>query len=130
MPMRRLVARTPMAALEPAFRAIRAREGVAEVYPPDAVADAERARDAVTEPAHIEGDRADRTDVEFVTVDPVGSRDLDQALHVEATGAGWTVRYAIADVAAHVVPASALDRESHERAETVYCPDTRVGLHP
>ena len=39
----------------------------------------------------------------FVTIDPPGSRDLDQALHLERRpGGGFRVRYAIADVAAFV----------------------------
>ena len=40
------------------------------------------------------------------------------------------LHYAIADVGAHVVPGGALDRDTRERVETIYCPDKRVGLHP
>ena len=79
---------------------------------------------------HVTGERADRTDVALVTIDPEGSRDLDQALAIEPHGDGWLVRYAIADVGAHVAPGGAIDRDTWTRAETVYCPDKRVGLHP
>ncbi len=50
----------------------------------------------------------DRTDLPFVTVDPPGARDLDQALHLEraAPTTGYVVHYAIADVAAFVTPAT------------------------
>src|SRR3954451_15540705 len=46
----------------------------------------------------------DRTDLPFVTIDPEGAMDLDQALHIERNGRGFTVYYAIADVAAFVEP--------------------------
>jgi VacB/RNase II family 3'-5' exoribonuclease len=72
----------------------------------------------------------DRTDIPFVTVDPAGSRDLDQAVHLAADGDGFLVSYAIADVAAFVRPQSALDEQLQSRGETLYFPDARVPLHP
>jgi exoribonuclease R len=72
----------------------------------------------------------DETGVEFVTIDPPGSMDLDQAMHIERSGEGYRVRYAIADVPAFVEPGGALDAEVRLRGQTVYCPDTRVPLHP
>ena len=47
---------------------------------------------------------APQVDVPFVTIDPPGARDLDQALHLERRGDGHRVRYAIADVGAFVRP--------------------------
>ncbi|HEX3637227.1 MAG TPA: RNB domain-containing ribonuclease, partial [Paraburkholderia sp.] len=72
----------------------------------------------------------DATDIPFVTIDPAGSRDLDQALHIARLGDGYRVHYAIADVAAFVRPGSALDAEAFRRGETLYFPDARVPLHP
>jgi exoribonuclease R len=72
----------------------------------------------------------DRTDIPFITVDPSGSKDLDQALHIAADGDGYLVSYAIADVASFVEPGSALDVETRQRGETLYFPDARVPLHP
>jgi VacB/RNase II family 3'-5' exoribonuclease len=73
----------------------------------------------------------DATAIPFVTVDPAGSEDLDQAVHIAASDdGGYVVRYAIADVAAFVRPGSALDDEAQRRAETYYFPDERVPLHP
>ncbi|HEX8803880.1 MAG TPA: RNB domain-containing ribonuclease, partial [Acidimicrobiales bacterium] len=57
-------------------------------------------------------------------------RDLDQALHIERRGAGWRVRYAIADVAAFVRPGGPLDATCHDRGLTFYLPDGRAPLHP
>jgi exoribonuclease R len=72
----------------------------------------------------------DATDVPFVTIDPAGSRDLDQAIHIARAGDGFLVSYAIADVAAFVTPGGAVDEETHRRGETLYFPDVRVPLHP
>ena len=72
----------------------------------------------------------DRTDLDFVTIDPPGSMDLDQAYAGEQTTNGWRVYYAIADVAAWVAPGSLIDAESQARGFTMYSPDTRAPLHP
>jgi exoribonuclease R len=72
----------------------------------------------------------DRTDLPFLTIDPPGSLDLDQAMCLLRDGDGFTVHYAIADVAAFVSPDGALDAETHRRGETAYFPDLRVPLHP
>lgn len=77
----------------------------------------------------------DRTDIALVTIDPVGSMDLDQALYVErsaggALDGGYRVYYAIADVAAFVTPGDAVDVEAHQRGETLYGADAKIPLHP
>jgi exoribonuclease R len=72
----------------------------------------------------------DATDLPFVTIDPTGSRDLDQAVHIAGEGDGYLVSYAIADVASFVRSGGALDAETHRRGETLYFPDVRVPLHP
>ncbi|MGH3025532.1 MAG: RNB domain-containing ribonuclease, partial [Gaiellaceae bacterium] len=86
--------------------------------------DATRSAGSVTLPDE------DATDIPFVTIDPTGSRDLDQALHIARDGDGFLVSYAIADVAAFVTPGGALDTEAHRRGESLYFPDARVPLHP
>ncbi|GIF11730.1 RNB domain-containing ribonuclease [Actinoplanes teichomyceticus] len=74
---------------------------------------------------------ADRTDVPFVTIDPAGSQDLDQAMHLSRRdGGGYRVRYAIADVASFVRPGGAVEAESWVRGQTIYLPDGRIPLHP
>ncbi|HVU93513.1 MAG TPA: RNB domain-containing ribonuclease, partial [Jatrophihabitans sp.] len=72
----------------------------------------------------------DESSIPFVTIDPAGSRDLDQAVHIAGEGDGHLVSYAIADVAAFVRPGGAIDVEAHRRGETLYFPDARVPLHP
>lgn len=113
------------APLRTALRRLRAAEDVPAAFPPEVLAEADRAAKAPRLPER------DATDIPFYTVDPPGSRDLDQAVHVARRGGGgFRVRYAIADVAAFVVPGGAVDAEARRRVTTLYFPDTRVPLHP
>lgn len=73
----------------------------------------------------------DATDLPLVTIDPPGSRDLDQAVAIEERpGGGWRVHYAIADVGAWVTPGDPVDDGARERTQTYYAPDERVPLYP
>jgi len=72
----------------------------------------------------------DERQIPLFTIDPPGSMDLDQAMHLARTEGGYRVRYAIADVAAFVEPRGAVDREAHARGETIYLPGARAPLHP
>ncbi len=76
------------------------------------------------------GGYADLTGVEFVTVDPAGSTDLDQAMNLSRAGRGYHVDYAIADVPAFVQPGGPIDDEARRRGQTIYAPDQRTPLHP
>ncbi|KRA32360.1 MULTISPECIES: RNB domain-containing ribonuclease [unclassified Nocardioides] len=93
-------------------------------FPADVTSAAERAATDVVLP------ELDRTDLPFITIDPAGSMDLDQALHIERAGDGFVVHYAIADVAAFVKPGDPIDLEAHRRGETLYGAGTRIPLHP
>lgn len=113
------------AALRQRFAQIRAEQKVAEGFPADALAEVER---ALAQPTDLPA--ADETDTPYVTLDPPGSMDLDQAMHLDRDGGGYRVRYAIADLTPYVVPGGALDTCVRSRGQTIYCPDTRVPLHP
>jgi exoribonuclease R len=106
------------------FGAIRSEFGLASAYPAEASTEARDAVDAFA------GTRVDRTDIPFVTIDPPGAMDLDQALHIERTSGGFIVHYAIADVGAVITPDGALAQESGARGQTFYLPDGTVPLHP
>lgn len=107
------------------FAAIRAEIEASETFPPDVLTEADHV--AAEPPAAPE---RDETAVPFVTLDPATSMDLDQAMCLERHGDGYRVRYAIADVPAFVAPREAIDTEARRRGQTIYCPDTRVPLHP
>lgn len=72
----------------------------------------------------------DATAIPFVTIDPPGSRDLDQAMFLERVGDGFRVHYAIADLGSVIPPDGAVDAEAQVRGQTIYLPDGRVPLHP
>jgi len=77
----------------------------------------------------------DRTYVEFRTLDPAGSTDLDQAFAIEIAGssadrADVLLRYAIADVGFFVDHGGVIDEEAWRRGTTHYLPDGRAPLYP
>jgi exoribonuclease R len=119
MPTRKIV--IPPAAID--FEAIRDELDIPSGYPADAVAEAVAAAANPPRPA-------EHSDLPFVTIDPVGSMDLDQAVHLDRAGDGYLVHYAIADVAAFVDPNGPLAAETWKRGVTLYSPDRNTPLHP
>ncbi len=107
-----------------AFAQLRESLEVELGFPDDVQADAEK---SVASPRLPDNDQ---TSIPFVTIDPPESMDLDQALHLEREEKGFRVRYAIADVAAFVEPGGPMDREAHERGQTLYAPDANARLYP
>ena len=93
-------------------------------FPADVLAEADAAASASPPPS------VDHREIPFVTIDPAGSMDLDQALHIERRSGGFLVHYAIADVPGFVLAGGAVDREARERGQTLYAADGRVPLHP
>ena len=109
------------------------REGIARIQ-----ADLEVTADFPPEVERAAADAAgsprlpdlDRTDLAFVTIDPPGALDLDQALHLERDGGGYGAHTATPAVAAFVTPGDPVDAEAHRRGETLYGADARIPLHP
>ena len=138
MPLRQISVRAPSAPAEPAaptevpataellqrFAAVRAELEVPEEFPEAVLAEAQAAASSPALPER------DETAVPFLTIDPPGAMDLDQALHIERDGDGYRVRYAIADVPAYVTEGGAVDEEARRRGQTIYAPDKRTPLHP
>jgi exoribonuclease R len=125
MPRRSVRLSVPSDELRSVFAEIRAELEIPESFPPEVL---EEAAASAADPRLAD---ADLTDVPFVTIDPPGSMDLDQAFHLESRpGGGFRLRYAIADVAAFVRPGGGVDAEAHRRAETAYSPDGKSPLHP
>ena len=112
------------ARLDHVFDAVRAELNVPGDFPPEVLAEAQEVAGAAALPER------DETETPFLTIDPPGSRDLDQAMHIERAGKGYRVRYAIADVPAFVKPGGAIDLETFKRGQTIYAPDRRTPLHP
>ncbi len=116
----------PTVSLDAGFEAIRTELGVTAAFP--AEVEAEAAEVVRRGPSSIA--TVDLRDVPFVTIDPPGSMDLDQALHLSRSSGGYVFRYAIADLAAFVTPGGTIDAEARRRAVTVYLPDANAPLHP
>ena len=106
------------------FDAIRAEYELPAAFPDEVEREAAASTDRFAE------GRIDATELPLVTIDPVGAMDLDQAVHVERTGEGFLLSYAIADLGAFIVPGGATDREARRRGQTIYLPDGTVPLHP
>ena len=114
----------PDQALANGLAAIREQFQVPASFPADVLAAAEAAA------ARAPTDYVDRTDRQFVTLDPATSTDLDQAFAIEASGADLLLHYAIADVAWFVGDGDAIDAEAWRRGATLYLPDGKASLYP
>jgi len=104
-------------------------QGIPTVFPPDALAQAARAK-----PATAEG-REDLRELPIVTIDGADARDFDDAVMAvadddPANPGGFKLIVAIADVAYYVRPGDALDRSAYERGNSCYFPDRVVPMLP
>ncbi|MEZ5733613.1 MAG: ribonuclease R [Paracoccaceae bacterium] len=101
---------------------------------PDDFSDAAIAEADAAMPAKM-GKREDLRSMPFVTIDPADARDHDDACFAHSDDdpknvGGHIVWVAIADVAAYVMPGSALDREARRRGNSTYFPDRVVPMLP
>ncbi len=80
-------------------------------------------------------DHEDLRHIPFVTIDPEDARDFDDAVFAERdtddhNKGGYRLYVAIADVAAHVRPGTALDKDALKRGNSAYFPDRVVPMLP
>ncbi len=98
-------------------------------FSPGALADAEAAK-----PVPPDG-RTDLRRVPLVTIDGADARDFDDAVWAERDSdpknkSGWHLLVAIADVSWYVRSGKPLDRDAHDRGNSVYFPDRVVPMLP
>ncbi|WP_251976821.1 exoribonuclease II [Salinicola avicenniae] len=74
--------------------------------------------------------REDLTAEPFFTIDGEKTRDMDDALRIEATDDGWNLTVAIADPTAYVDESHPADQEARTRAFTVYLPGQNITMLP
>jgi exoribonuclease R len=110
------------------FQRIRDDLGVPAEFPAEVLAEAEVL--ATRDPLEYAAEHGALEEIPFVTIDPPGSRDLDQAFYAEKLGDGYQVRYAIDDVGFFVPAGSAVEAEAWRRGLTHYSPDVRTPLYP
>ncbi len=121
---------TEPASLDADFQALRDAFKAPRVFPEAVLAEAEAVVARGPGELRASGRYLDLLDVPFLTIDPPGSRDLDQAFFAERRNGGYLVRYAIADVGAFVARHGAIEAEAWRRGQTMYCPDGRTPLYP
>lgn len=97
-------------------------------FPPEVMAEVAA---LMKSPGIDDPDLVDRTELPFITIDNEGSRDLDQAMHIERTpDGGFEVYYALADASYYVRPGSALHDEAMKRGVTYYFPGFAIPMLP
>jgi len=105
------------------------QHGIPDDFPDDVIAQADSQK-----PAGLSG-REDLRHLPLVTIDPADARDHDDAVYAHPDDSprnpgGHVIWVAIADVAHHVPPGSALDREARRRGNSSYFPDRVVPMLP
>jgi ribonuclease R len=103
--------------------------GIPDAHSQEAIAEAVKLGEAVSE-RDIRG-RSDFREVLTVTIDGEHARDFDDAITIEKLPNGhFWLGVHIADVSHYVQEGSALDRESYDRATSVYFPERAVHMFP
>ena len=78
----------------------------------------------------LDFDRRDIRGLPTFTVDPASAHDFDDAVSASRTKRGFRLWIHIADVAAHVRPGGALEKEARRRANSTYVPGRVAPMLP
>lgn len=116
----------PEGQLKKAFERILHQHKVDPVFPAKVL---EETRKWAAKPLDFSG-LVDLRELPFVTIDNDDSKDLDQALFVEATDDSFVVWYALADAAYFVRPGSALFEQALVQGTSFYLPGLSVPMLP
>ncbi|HEY6654703.1 MAG TPA: RNB domain-containing ribonuclease, partial [Solirubrobacterales bacterium] len=90
----------------------------------------QEAAGAATSARDLDFDRRDIRDLPTFTVDPASAHDFDDAVSASKTKRGFRLWIHIADVAAHVRPGGALEKEARRRANSTYVPGRVAPMLP
>jgi len=88
------------------------------------------AADAATAAPDLDVERRDVRELPTFTVDPATAHDFDDAVSASRTDRGYRLWIHIADVAAHVRPGGALEKEAYRRANSTYVPGRVAPMLP
>jgi ribonuclease R len=103
--------------------------GLMDQHPREAMEEAGAIAPAIHE-STLKG-RTDLRDALSITIDPIDAKDFDDAVSlVRRTDGAWVLDVHIADVAHHVRPGSAIDKEAGARGTSVYLVDRTVPMLP
>lgn len=103
--------------------------GLNPLHPVASIHEAEAFRNVAPAPWHDKS-LVDLTRLPFVTIDNEDSRDLDQALYLEALDDGFRLYYALADASWFVRPGTDLFAEALNRGTTYYAPSIAATMLP
>ena len=90
----------------------------------------DEAAGAATSARDLDFDRRDIRGLPTFTVDPASAHDFDDAVSASRTKRGFRLWIHIADVAAHVRPGGALEKEARRRANSTYVPGRVAPMLP
>ena len=107
------------------LRVLSMQQRVPKLYPRDAV---ENTKTLLQQTLLTKTGREDLTGQRLFTIDPPGSKDLDDAVNIKKEGPHYVIGVHIADVAAVVKKGSGVDLEARRRAVTFYPLDRKP--HP
>ena len=88
------------------------------------------AAEAPASAASAQVERRDLRDLPTFTVDPASAHDFDDAVSASPAEGGVRLWIHIADVAAHVLPGTDLEREAYRRANSTYVPGEVAPMLP
>ncbi len=104
------------------------------VFPDRVLAEAKAVSIAPEKNPAVVAGRRDFRALPIVTIDGETARDFDDAVYAReltaAEGGGYELQVHIADVAAYVLPGTALDLEARLRGNSVYFPDRAIPMLP
>lgn len=83
--------------------------------------------------SYTDDDKKNRRDLrnkEVISIDPKGSKDLDDAICVEQKGNNYLLTVCIADVSFYVKQDSILDKDAFEKSTSTYLPDRVLPMLP
>jgi exoribonuclease R len=113
--------------LKDGFAAIRKQYGVPDGFDAGVLS---AAAAAAAQPVVPGAGRRDARDIEFVTLDPATSIDLDQAFALSRDGEDLVLSYGIADVGFFVERGGVIEAEAWRRGNTFYFPGERIPQYP
>ncbi|MCD7741305.1 MAG: ribonuclease R [Ruminococcus sp.] len=103
--------------------------GLTPMFPPEVIAEAKKVSDERTISAEIPN-RLDLRDLPIFTIDGAATKDIDDAISIEKTDAGYKLGVHIADVSYYVKPKSLLDEEAFNRGTSVYYANRVIPMLP
>lgn len=99
-------------------------------FTPEALKEAGELADKISTYTDFADSRTDLTHLNCYTIDDLVTEDMDDAISIEQTAAGYTLGIHITDVASVITPNSSLDREARRRATSLYLAGTPVNMLP